>query len=399
MKQFIILFLSVLTIQAQTSFSGHIIDKQTQERLPFINVFSPETNQGVYTNNDGYFEFQIPQSSKTIVISCLGYKSIILNVSQVTQNMKFELETENYLLDELIIVNKPLNEIVEKLVQNSQQQLERSIKLETYYREFVKINNQYSKFADGLVDYYLKPKRKDKVKAKVVVNQSRAFELIKEHEVEAKGSASSSLNSLYNFKDAANSFFSFDAIENYLSDAKSSNDYDFEITRKITEDGKEIETIQIKALPEVEKVLVEGYITYDAKRNLILEYHLKLSETHKKYSKLKNMILFKAKINDFDLKTSFKYLDEKYVPNYKKFSFDVYLKFGKMVNDNLSGTADVLINHYQDENVVLPQKEQFYTAHSLYENGMNYTTEFWKTNKAMQLSAKEESILKQIQND
>lgn len=397
-KYLLVLLFGVTAIQAQIKIEGKVFDATNKEAISYVNIFIPETYQGVYTNDDGYFKFEVPQNTKEIIISCLGYKTKRIEIAAVTSNMNIALQTEDYLLDELIIVSKPLNEIVANLIENSQQQLERNIKLETYYREFVKINNQYSKFADGLVDYYLKPKRKTKVKPKVIVNQSRAFEVTEEDDVEAKGTISASINSLYNFKDATNDFFSFTIIENYLSKAKSSQDYDFSITRKTTENGLEIEVIEIKPLPEVEKMLIGGYIIYDATKKLILEYDLKVSEAHKKYAKLKNMILFKGKLNDFGIKTSFKYIDDKYIPNYKKINFELYLKFGKMVNDNLSGTSDVLVNSYQDENVIFPEKDQFYKESSLYENGMNYTTEFWKTNKAMPLSEKEETILKQIQN-
>lgn len=400
MKQLLILFFCSIVVQAQTTISGKIFDVTTKEPISFVNVYVPQTYQGVYTNEDGVFKLQIASEVKTITISYLGYKTLDLEVNKFTKNevLSIPLKEEEYQLSEIIVTNKPLHTIVGDLVSNSQAQLERSIKLETYYREFVKINNQYSKFADGLVDYYLKPKRKDEVKAKVVVNQSRAYELTKKDDVEAKGSVTSNLNSLYNFKDATNDFFSFNVIESYLSNAKTSANYDFNITRKVTENGTELEIIDIKAKPEIQKVLVEGYIIYYPEKKLILEYNLKMSDVHKKYSELKNALLFKAKVNDFGIKVSFKENGSQYIPNYKKINFDVYVKFGKMINDNLSGTADVLVNSYQDENVVFPQKDKIYKESSLYESGTNFRTEYWKTNQAMPLSEKEEAILKQIQN-
>ena len=396
---FIVVF-GMSTLHSQINYKGKLIDSVTNEPIAFANIYNTEAKQGTYSNSEGEFSFFVNNNIQHITISYLGYKTLEVPISSLEKEKinTILFTQEDYLLEEIIVTDKPLNTIIEGLIENSQKELERNVKLETYYREFVKINDQYSKFADGLVDYYLKPKRKDKVKAKVIVNESRAFELVKEENLETKGTISSSLNSLYNFKDATDDFFSFNTIETYLSKTKTSEEYDFNIKRKVSEDGREIEIIEVKPLPEIEKLLIEGYIVYDAKKKLILEYDLKVSEHHKKYSQLKNMILFKGKLNDFSLKVSFKNENDKYIPNYKKISFDFYLKFGKMVNDNLSGTSDVLINHYQDDNVIFPHKDLFYEEHSLYENGKNYTTEFWKTNKAMPLSQKEETILESIKN-
>ncbi|MBC8884310.1 hypothetical protein H9X57_15775 [Flavobacterium piscinae] len=65
-------------------------------------------------------------------------------------------------LEEVIVTNKPIHQILAGILANSKNQLDKSIKLETYYREFVKINDNYSKFADGLIDFYVLPKKKKK---------------------------------------------------------------------------------------------------------------------------------------------------------------------------------------------------------------------------------------------
>jgi hypothetical protein len=285
------------------------------------------------------------------------------------------------------------------LVSNSKNQLDRDVKLDTYYREFLKINNQYSKFSDGLVTYYLQPKRKDKVKANVVVNESRAFEITAANDLEYEGKADlSALDTFFNFKDATDNFFNFNMIENFLTNAKSSKKYDFQIKTYQTQSGVSFEKIVIKPLPEVQELLVEGYIIYDATSKVIMEYDLQLADTHKQYSELRNMVLFKFKLNDLQVKVSFRMENGKYIPNYNKTVFDLYMKFGKQINDNLSGVCDLLVNNYSNTNVILPAKETFYTKRSLYENGMKHHSNYWKSNLAMPLSANEEAVLNQLMN-
>jgi len=169
----------------------------------------------------------------------LGYKTIVIPIENLNEKEQIiRLEPEEYALEEVVVVNKPLHEIMNNLVSNSKNQLDRDVKLDTYYREFLKINDQYSKFSDGLVTYYLQPKRKDKVKANVVVNESRAFEITAANDLEYEGKADlSALDTFFNFKDATDSFFNFNMIENFLTNAKSSKKYDFQIKTYQTQSG------------------------------------------------------------------------------------------------------------------------------------------------------------------
>jgi len=385
---------------SQKTIKGKVLEATTSEALPFVNLFSTESNQGVYTNLEGYFEFQIPNGVQSITISCLGYKTIVIPIENLNEKEQIiRLEPEEYALEEVVVVNKPLHEIMNNLVSNSKNQLDRDVKLDTYYREFLKINDQYSKFSDGLVTYYLQPKRKDKVKANVVVNESRAFEITAANDLEYEGKADlSALDTFFNFKDATDSFFNFNMIENFLTNAKSSKKYDFQIKTYQTQSGVSFEKIVIKPLSEVQELLVEGYIIYDAASKVIMEYDLQLADTHKQYSELRNMLLFKFKLNDLQVKVSFRMENGKYIPNYNKTVFDLYMKFGKQINDNLSGVCDLLVNNYSNTNVILPAKETFYTKRSLYENGMKHHSNYWKSNLAMPLSSNEEAILNQLMN-
>ena len=401
MKHFYwLLLLSCFSFYGQIAIQGKIIDAATLEPLPYVNVFSLEVRQGVYTNEDGIFRFEIMPGLKEVTISCLGYKTLVVPVGTFQNGEKvIPLELDEYLLDEVILTSKPLHEIMLELIDNSKQRLAQNVKLDTYFREFLIINNQYSKFCDGLVDYYIKPKRKDKVESYVIVNQSRAFELTAADKIESNGKMDmSALNSLSNFKNKANDFFNLDIIENYLTKAKDSKKYDFEIRTQVGSNGRIFEKIIIKPLNTVEQQLIEGEIVYDAKDRVILDVDLKTAASHSQYAELRSMLLFKFKIYDLQLKMSFLKEGDKYIPNYKKEIFDFYVKFGKQINDRFKVVNDLLVNHYYDFNINIPEEENLYQKKSIYENGMNYTSEYWNSNMAMPLSGKEEKILKVLQN-
>lgn len=399
-KFFWLLILSCISVTAQNTIQGKVVDANTSEPIPYVNVFSMEIKQGVYTNEDGEFRFEIPSTLKEVTISCLGYTTLVASVDafQVKGNV-ISLVPDEYLLDEVVLTNKPLHEIVSNLIDNSKRRLNDNVKLETYFREFLIINNQYSKFCDGLVDYYIKPKRKDKVKPYVIVNQSRAFELTAADKIETNGKMDmSAVNTLTNFKTKADDFFNLDIIENYLSKAKDSKKYDFEIRSQVSQDGKALEKIIIKPLPEVKEQLIEGVIVYDATDKVIIDVDLKTATSHSQYAELRNMLLFKFKIYDLQIKMSFLKEGNTYIPNYKKEIFDFYIKFGKQIDDRFKGINDLLVNNYYDTNISIPDQEKLYQKSSLYENGMNYTSKYWNSNRAILLSEKEERILETLQN-
>ena len=167
MKQLTFLFFQILFISTfgQTVFEGKIIDKNTKESIPFANIFVQNSTQGVISNEDGIFKFYFPNSVEKIEVSHIGYKSQIFDVKLIQkESITIFLEPDEMALEEVIVTNKPINQILAGILSNSKNQLDKSIKLETYYREFVKINNKYSKFSDGMIDFYVQPNVKKKLK-------------------------------------------------------------------------------------------------------------------------------------------------------------------------------------------------------------------------------------------
>jgi hypothetical protein len=215
-------------------FEGKIVDKTTQESIPYANIFVQNSTQGVISNDDGVFKFYIPKDAEKIEIGHIGYKTQVFLVSEIkAEPITIQLETDEMALEEVIVTNKPINQILAGILANSKNQLDKSIKLETYYREFVKINNNYSKFADGLIDFYIQPKKKEKVESKLVVSQSRAFQLANADEIEKKGKADlSEIDSFFDIQKAANGFFNYEYIDRLTSDTANEN-YEFELRSKM----------------------------------------------------------------------------------------------------------------------------------------------------------------------
>lgn len=399
MNKVFFLFISILInpCHAQNRiFEGQILDFHTKTPIPFVNIYEIESTQGVISNEEGKFMFYIPKEATEIAISHIGYQTKNIKITQLKSEFEVvHLETTEFSLEEVIVTNRPVNEILEKLIEISKLQLDKSIRLETYYREFVKVNNQHTKFSDGLIDFYLKPKRKTKIEANLIVHQSRAFQIASLGELNKSTNLDlSETDSFFDIQEATNGFFNFELEK--ITDRKANKFYDFEIRSKKNSQGKSIETVYIIPKPEVQEVLYEGFVSYDPQKKLILDIELKMSNEHKKFVKHKNAIVFKFAIHDFQLKQTFQIFNDKYQPSYRKLVLDLHIKHGNKFDDRLMSISDLLVTNFHEDVSNIPKEEKFYKGKNLYSSGMNYYEPFWETNNIILLSEQEEKILQSL---
>ena len=75
----IILFLLVSTtsLQAQT-IKGKVSDQQTNQALDFVTIVEEGTQNGTYSDIDGYFSIKLINENSRIVFSYLGFETRIL---------------------------------------------------------------------------------------------------------------------------------------------------------------------------------------------------------------------------------------------------------------------------------------------------------------------------------
>ncbi|RAR47148.1 carboxypeptidase-like regulatory domain-containing protein [Flavobacterium lacus] len=399
----IYLFLFALIALPSTAqsliFEGKIVDKTTQESIPFANILVQNSTQGVISNEDGAFKFYIPKDAENIEISHIGYKTQVFLVKEIkAEPVTILLESDEMALEEVIVTNKPINQILAGVLLNSKNQLDKSIKLETYYREFVQINNKYSKFADGMIDFYIQPKKKEKVEGKLVVNQSRAFQLASDDEIEKKGKADlAEMDSFFDIQKAANGFFTYEYIQT-LSSEKANENYEYELRSKKDQNGNTLEVIYIKPKPNVKKALLTGKIIYDPIQKVVLDIDIKMAENHKQYVETINALIMKFAVHDIQIKQTYKFINGKYIPGYRKSLIDLHIKFGKQMNDRMMCISDLVVTDFTDDVSSFPEKNKLFKERNLYSNGMNFTENFWETNNALPLSENEERILQTLKS-
>lgn len=124
-------FLSSLSAQSVTKVSGKVIDANTKELLPFVNVTFKGTNVGVSTDIDGVYELSTRFPSDTLVATYIGYEdqSFVIKIGE-KQTVEFKLQSSGVALKQIVVTekkgkysrkNNPSLELAKKVTANAYQ--------------------------------------------------------------------------------------------------------------------------------------------------------------------------------------------------------------------------------------------------------------------------------------
>lgn len=389
MKKLILLsflFLSFFGLSQDRILTGFIKEIKTNIPIEKVSISIVGTNIGTLSNEEGQFRLIIPTGYSKITFSHLNYNFKEIEIDNKI-NLEIFLEPKEYILDEVVINHKPGKSLLLDAVNASKDKLEKSLLLNTYYREFVNVDGKYTSFADGILDYYIKRKSGA---SDVYVKQSRVIDLKDENATEREKTIQS-IN-LNDVRDAVKNAYNF----KFVSYILKSDNYYFQVDTKKEANGNSIEVITIEPKEGIEEeIIYTGSVTYDSKSKLILDIDLRFSPEHKKYAILHNILIAKIKFNDFVRKSTFKIDGDKYVMIYCQNKVNAYVKFGNKINNTFESLCDVTTLDYKEGEFNL-DKSKKYKENSLFKNGNKFTEEFWKKNNVILLNDAEEKIINSL---
>ena len=124
----ILLFTLSVSGQQSTRVRGKVIDKNTKEPLPFVNVSFVGKNIGTITDYKGYFSIETQWASGRLQASFVGYEkqSFPINLGE-SQLVNFELQSNQIQLEEFEIKAKkiryrnksnPAVDLIKKVIEN-----------------------------------------------------------------------------------------------------------------------------------------------------------------------------------------------------------------------------------------------------------------------------------------
>lgn len=384
-----ILLVGVGFLHAQELIQGKVVDAQ-QNPLEAVYVYWDMNQPGVVTNSDGDFQMEIPDGIESLTVDQYEYELKKVSISDLKQNPIIQLNEYIVQLEEALILNKKSDEVLVDVINSSKQKLNKSLLVSTFYREFIAVNNEFTHYSDGLLDYFIK---RNSGKSDLFVKQSRNFHLFSEEESEKNSSLA--VSSPFDIRDALSNAFQFGQLEQLLKDKKH---YQFRIKEFQSNDGKTLRKIEISPKENAKELLFEGEVIYDEATNLILDYKLNVAPETIPYSKLHNLIVAKVKIKDANFHFNYRLDDGKYRLVFRRVYFETYIKFGKKINDDFQFTSDFVVLDYK-ENENPPTGIDKYRKRNLFEAGTNFTEEYWKSIHAITPTQKEQGLIDSLQKN
>lgn len=380
---FFLLLLPFLSFSQSKTILGTIKDFTTLLPIESVSIIVENSNIGTISNEDGKFRISLTEGSLVLKFNHLNYKSDTYILKKNEIEIEIFLEPKAYTLQEVVIRKQPINETVMEALKNSKKQLEKSVLLSTYYREFIKVNDVYTNFSDGLLDYNIK--RKSGV-SDLYVNQSRAYDL--KDSTSAQRQKMTEAIYFYDVRDAISDAYNLKKLKFILQ----SKNYDYEIETKNDEKGNTIEVVTIIPKKEVKLGLNCGTVVYDVKTKLILEIDLKKSPEHKQYIDEINAVFFRFKVNEESRKASFRIDGDNYILVYNQNKINIYIKMKDRIDNTYEFLSDLVTTDYKEGEFDFDRSKR-HKERSLFSSGNNFKEEYWKTKNIILLNDEEEKII------
>lgn len=385
--KFFLLFFLVLVgafAYSQSVIEGAIVNNANEEAVPFVTISVQSKAVGTITNIDGKFKLDLRKllDTDTIHVSHLSYNSLDITLASLKSNQGKIKLSENTLMLREVTVNAEQNDIdlLEDVITQSKKKLTPPLTYNIYYREWVKENASYNRFADGLLTVAYPLKKEDMI---VRVNQSRAFKLPKDDDEIFDMVSPVKLEYVLNY-----------VYIDFLNRFRGEKGKDYNIISYQGSSFDDFYTIAIA--PKKGEVSDDSRLLYSAKLKVdqdhaIREVEIKsdsLASFEKSFLGLKSRLL-ESKINLNFKKTK----DENYLA-FARWEFKVRFTYKKKVQISVYTSEFVLLDA-ADQWTEIPRKDQFKKS-ALFKNGNKWTTNFWEGFEMPLLSDEEKKVVKAL---
>lgn len=145
-------FTGSIMLSAQ-SISGRVQDKDTQEGIPFCNVYFQGTTIGATTDIDGFYTIQNTGNFDTLVVSAIGYGKTIELING-RESINFYITSKSQDLQEVVVLagENPAIAIVKGIIKNRDKNTLEKVyhyQLERYRKIELDIDNINEEFKDS----------------------------------------------------------------------------------------------------------------------------------------------------------------------------------------------------------------------------------------------------------
>ncbi|MEM7298434.1 MAG: carboxypeptidase-like regulatory domain-containing protein, partial [Bacteroidota bacterium] len=427
------------------ALKGQVIGAKNREALPFATIRIKGTSKGTIANADGIFELKESTSDQTILISFIGYKNAELSIHELGKELtQIELEEDVIALSEVEINPiDPVDVLSESLSKIRDNYPTDPFLYRTYYRELVKLDSSFIKFADAASDIY-SPGYGQKLPIgknppfildrdalpfpggaqlygsihhfQVKINEARASDNL--HEI--RRTLGISDFDQFSISNGVQKMLGHDYVLKPLQFLAQQNwsSYIFELEDYIMYNNKRVYEISFQPKGgNIKKALVKGKIYVDISSSAIVGYEFEVPENLQKKLKKKTgwikfigsnydefeedgLKRFKQTMSDYNHKINVQFQEYNgkwYLAYVKGISF--YHNYGSLRSDIFFETiSELVINEIVTEDVEeIPYSERF--AGYLFDYPLEYNPKFWEEYPSMVPTGVYGKALSDLQKD
>lgn len=385
-------FLNFVATAQNVTVKGFLKDVVTNEPVISASIGVKNSAIGTISNEEGNFQLTLPKNAE-VLISFLGYKTVTIPAADFGADVKtITLETDEQILEEVVISKIPIEKMLENLIATSMARFNKPIILNTYYREFVKINGKYSKFSDGLLDYHISGSVK-RSKSDLIVKQSRTAQLFTTDELEDDELLD--FDSFVNVQEGITYNYDFTFLKKVLLDGDHYKNYELELKSKKDSNGKELFVINFE--PKTDSgAIYKGSIVFDPETKLIFDIDINLAPGIKNF-KEHNLLIARVTFMGNSVKSAYKMVGNNYILSYCSRYNKLRITMKKRKYDKtIESKSDIIVTdlHVDDLNY---NKKDVYKEKGLYARGNKYSDKFWLKNNSLVLTTAEQQIINDLE--
>ncbi len=293
---------------------GRILDIHNRKPIPFVNVWILSKGTGTVTNLEGYFSLKINSLylNDTIGISCMGYKRILLPVTDfIAESKDIFLAADLIPIQEVIIRQTNPVSLLHSAIQNIPKNYpDKPAVLTSFYREIIRKNDNIMTVSEAILQTY-----------KTGYDQAGASDYIKLIKGRKTKDMSGKDSIILKLKAGLNTTLLLDIVKNspdFLTE-ESFEAFIYKMKDIIVNNQDELYQIQFVPKKEFRDAIYKGYIYLDIKTLAIVEVEfevdpLKIEEATDMFV-LKKPRNIKVKPQEAKYRVAFKKTGQKYYLN------------------------------------------------------------------------------------
>lgn len=258
----VVFFINTNIFAQELEYSIIIKDIETLLPIENLTVFIMKTNQSLISNSQGKVTFVLNGVSN-VQVSETNYEKLTLRWATLKENnFVVYLKHNHNRLDEIVVSKELPYKTLQKIINNSKEKLAIPHRLKVYVREFFILDNKYSYYNDGLVNFQFTVNHK-KINTTLLVEQNRSYGLLDtDVSADLKG---------YNLNNIMENYSNLEYF-NPILDSNTRKHYSF--TTRIHPNNINYYILSVIPVDKAKKAQDTFEIIYDTEKKLIVEYSI-----------------------------------------------------------------------------------------------------------------------------